>query len=208
MADAFETPWSGVGTGGNVALDFVNTLDWRLRAEPVELLRSYPDLLRWAWSASVLGRREARALRAWSEAHPRPAAAALAEAVRVREAVAALCQARVDGEPLPAAALVGLEEAFRSAWGSRALRPAAGAAAWAWRDAEPAPERPAHAVALEAARLVTSADLERVRQCGDAECGWFFLDTSRNRTRRWCSMKTCGNRNKARRFYRRERRGR
>jgi predicted RNA-binding Zn ribbon-like protein len=174
----------------------------------VELLRTYADLLRWARSANVLERSEARALRDWAEAHPRRAATALAEAVAIREAIAALCQARVDGRPLPAAALGRLEEAWRSAGEARVLRPAAGGAVWAWRDDGPAPGRPAQAVALEAARLVTSADLDRVRQCGDAECGWFFLDTSRNRTRRWCSMESCGNRNKARRFYRRAAAGR
>jgi predicted RNA-binding Zn ribbon-like protein len=64
--------------------------------------------------------------------------------------------------------------------------------------------RPAWAAALEAARILTSPEESaRVRQCADDECGWFFLDTSRNRTRRWCSMKVCGNRNKVRRFYER-----
>jgi len=36
-------------------------------------------------------------------------------------------------------------------------------------------------------------------------CGWLFLDETRNRSRRWCSMKDCGNRAKARRHYRRRR---
>jgi predicted RNA-binding Zn ribbon-like protein len=39
-----------------------------------------------------------------------------------------------------------------------------------------------------------------VRLCADASCAWLFLDTTRNRTRRWCDMKECGNRNKVRRF--------
>ena len=61
------------------------------------------------------------------------------------------------------------------------------------------------AVALDAARILTSAERERVQSCGDPECGWFFLDTSRNHSRRWCNMQSCGNRNKVRRFYRRQR---
>ena len=36
--------------------------------------------------------------------------------------------------------------------------------------------------------------------CADDTCGWLFLDTTRNRTRRWCVMKECGNRSKVRRF--------
>jgi len=41
------------------------------------------------------------------------------------------------------------------------------------------------------------AGVEGVRE---RECRWLFLDTSKNHTRRWCDMKVCGNRIKARRF--------
>jgi predicted RNA-binding Zn ribbon-like protein len=61
-------------------------------------------------------------------------------------------------------------------------------------------------VADNAALILTSPERERLSQCRDAECGWFFLDTSKNRSRRWCTMEGCGNRNKARTFYRRARR--
>jgi predicted RNA-binding Zn ribbon-like protein len=71
---------------------------------------------------------------------------------------------------------------------------------WSWRTPA-APRQAAWVAALDAADLLTSGDLARVRQCGDAECGWLFFDTSRNGSRRWCSMDACGNRNKARRFY-------
>ena len=62
-------------------------------------------------------------------------------------------------------------------------------------------------VARSAAELLTSGDLGRVRGCASEECGWVFLDTTRNRSRRWCDMKECGNREKARRFYQRSREG-
>jgi predicted RNA-binding Zn ribbon-like protein len=203
MKDPFEKAWHGIGVGGSTALDFVNTLDWRLRERPVELLKTFPDLLRWGRSAGVLGPGEARRLRRWSLADPRTAGRALARAAEVREAIAALFQAMVGGRDLPPGPLARLEAACRAAGGARSLRAGDGGAAWAWRDASPEPDRPAWAAALDAARILTSAERALLRQCGDAECGWFFLDTSRNRTRRWCSMLACGNRNKARRFYRR-----
>jgi len=49
--------------------------------------------------------------------------------------------------------------------------------------------------------------LGRVRECDGAACTWLFLDQSRNRSRRWCSMESCGNRAKARRHYHRQRAG-
>jgi predicted RNA-binding Zn ribbon-like protein len=55
-------------------------------------------------------------------------------------------------------------------------------------------------VVRAASDLLTSDALARVRQCAEGSCAWLFLDTTRNRTRRWCDMKACGNRNKVRRF--------
>lgn len=206
MIDPFEGPWHGIGAGGSAAADFANTLDWRLRQRPVELLRDYADLLRFARSAGFLTVPGARGLRRWAEKHPRAARAALAEAVEVREAIAAIFQALVVAKPIPGRPLARLESACREASAARALRARDGAAEWVWREPQPEPARPTWAAALETARILTSPEASaRVRQCADAECGWFFLDTSRNRTRRWCSMKACGNRNKVRRFYERRR---
>jgi predicted RNA-binding Zn ribbon-like protein len=56
-------------------------------------------------------------------------------------------------------------------------------------------------VARSAADLLTSQEQSRVRECAASDCGWLFLDLSRNRSRRWCDMETCGNRTKARRHY-------
>jgi predicted RNA-binding Zn ribbon-like protein len=64
-----------------------------------------------------------------------------------------------------------------------------------------------HAVTWEAARLLVSEDRTRLKHCAARDCGWVFLDASRNHRRRWCDMKVCGNNEKARRFYRRHRTG-
>src|SRR5262249_59673789 len=58
-------------------------------------------------------------------------------------------------------------------------------------------------VADAAARLLAGGDLERLKDCPG--CGWFFLDRSKNGSRRWCSMAMCGGSAKARRYYRRRR---
>jgi predicted RNA-binding Zn ribbon-like protein len=203
LPDAFDKPWSGMGIGGSLALDFANTVDWRLRENPTDSLRDYSDLLRWSRTAGILTPVEARRLRTASRTRPAEAARAMADAVQVREAIAALFQAVTRGDALPQAPLKRLDEACRQAAAARTLKPAGAEAAWTWRpDASPA-HRTAWAVALDGARLLTSPARERVRECGDAACGWLFLDTSRNRSRRWCTMEGCGNRNKARSFYRR-----
>jgi predicted RNA-binding Zn ribbon-like protein len=203
VAQPFKTRWSGVGTGGTLALDFVNTLDWRGRPVPVELLHEYADLLRWGWSAGAIDPGETQALLEWSARHPRVAQRVLESAIETREAMASAFQAVARGHAVPPAPLARIESACREAWAARVLEPSGGAAGWTWRQGPPVPERPFWAAALDAERLLTAGETRRVRECGDSQCAWLFLDISRNRSRRWCSMEGCGNRNKARRYQQR-----
>ena len=45
---------------------------------------------------------------------------------------------------------------------------------------------------------------ERLKCCYLASCGWSYYDSTRSRTRRWCSMQTCGSRSKSRAYYKRK----
>jgi predicted RNA-binding Zn ribbon-like protein len=58
-------------------------------------------------------------------------------------------------------------------------------------------------VLQSAAELLTSDEIHQVRECNSDRCTWLFVDRSRTHRRRWCDMKTCGNRAKARRHYQR-----
>lgn len=205
LSGPFESPWAGVETAGSAALSFANTLDWRLRPKPVELLRDYEDLLRWARTEGGLAPAEARALQRSAVSHPRVATRTLRKGQALREAMAELWTAAASRGTLPPGALDVVGNLAAEARARQTLRAVGSRVAWQWRAPEPELERPIWFAALAASRLLITPELGRVRQCGDAECGWFFLDTTKNRSRRWCSMEACGNRNKARRFYRRSR---
>jgi predicted RNA-binding Zn ribbon-like protein len=75
---------------------------------------------------------------------------------------------------------------------------------WTWQNVSPG-DQIQGALLLDAAALLTDPILSRLRCCEAENCGWLFLDQSRNHMRRWCDMKDCGNRSKARRFYQRSR---
>ena len=67
--------------------------------------------------------------------------------------------------------------------------------------------QPAQLLALlahTAAQFVTDVDFRYVKYCDNAACIRYFLDTSRNHSRRWCSMEGCGNRHKASAHYARK----
>jgi predicted RNA-binding Zn ribbon-like protein len=74
---------------------------------------------------------------------------------------------------------------------------------WAWAISRPTLSQLPAAIAVAAWRLFQFEDLTRLRECADDACGWLFLDRSKNASRRWCSARDCGNRDRARRHYHR-----
>ncbi len=79
---------------------------------------------------------------------------------------------------------------------------------WDWQDdPEPALDRVLWPIIRSAAQLLIADELSRLKLCDADDCGWLFVDGSRNRSRRWCDMSDCGNRAKARRYRERQREG-
>lgn len=190
-------------TGGDLALDFANTLARRFMPEPREDLREYGDLVEWGTLAGAIAPAEGHALRSLADRNPRGARAALAKARAVREAVFEAFDAVAGGRPVAPGPLARVNEALAEALGRLRLRP--GGDGWTW--AGPLDlDRVVWPVARAAAQLLTGPDRPLVRECGASDCAWLFLDRSRNGTRRWCDMAVCGNREKARRFQARSRR--
>ncbi len=202
MAEA----WTFDLSGARLCLDFANTLESRRGAEPRERLTVYGDLVGWAGQAGLIGKDEAEALRAVAAKRPQEAERALATARRLREATFAIFSSVADGEPAPEAALAALNAALPDALSALRLNPAGQAFEWSWSLEERGLERILPPVVRDAAELLTSVELTRVRECESDTCAWLFLDQSRNRTRRWCDMGVCGNRAKARRHYARRKR--
>jgi predicted RNA-binding Zn ribbon-like protein len=61
------------------------------------------------------------------------------------------------------------------------------------------------AVLASAAQAMLEGTWQRLKACPGRNCGWVFYDHSKNQSARWCSMKVCGDREKARAYYRRQR---
>jgi predicted RNA-binding Zn ribbon-like protein len=199
--------------GGHPSLDLVNTLDNRFREDgPVELLGNYADLLRFAQQLKLLSVRHASVLAGAANdgAAGRGAAMRALESVRkLREATAAALYRAVDGR-VPTAAVTGTLERYfhdasrhrRLSWNRSTKRsPAPPGAGWVWARSETDLALPVWMLAQAGSELMTSPALDLLRACGSETCRWVFLDTSKNHTRRWCDMKICGNRMKARRFH-------
>jgi predicted RNA-binding Zn ribbon-like protein len=174
--------------GGVACLDFANTLDGRATQHPREYLHTYADLLRWAGHAELLDAATARRL---ATTAPVAAEAALRTALALREAIFRVFAAVGRGGQATAADLVVVQRRYAAAMA--AARLASDGAGFGWQFSGDDPDRAWWPVAVSAAGLLTTGPLERVKVCAaEAGCIGLFLDTSKNRSRRWCSMDTCG----------------
>ena len=190
---------------GRLCLDFTNTVRARPISERVESINKYDDLLDWSRQATILTPAEAGALAQQAHRRARQAAEALARAIALREAIHGLFSARAAGLPVPPADLRTLNQAIGRAMSHAGLMPSSGRFEWSWPDAPLDLDRVSWWVARSAAELLTAPDLTFVRECAGYDCGWLFMDTTKNRSRRWCNMSRCGNRAKGRRHYERRR---
>lgn len=191
--------------GGRLSLDFVNTVDWRTGDHPEECLTSYADLVAWSEHAGALTHRQAQRLLTEAARRPAEAQAVLERAVRLREATYHMFLAISRGRSQSAADLAAFNAELSSLLARSKVIQTGEGFAWQWTAAEDALDRMLSPVMRDALDLLTSEELHRVGECPGDGCGWLFLDTSRNRSRRWCAMEDCGNRAKARRHYQRTR---
>jgi predicted RNA-binding Zn ribbon-like protein len=192
-------------SGGHLALDFANSVSRRDSPDKaIEHLNGYSDLVSFARQSGVLSSSQAESLEREAQAHSRAAAQQLRAAVALREATFRTFLSLVNRKSPSSQDVELIDEAARDALAHRRIVREDGNYRWEWPDASNL-ERIVWPIAHSAADLLTSPELKKVRECQASNCYWLFLDSSRNRSRRWCTMSACGNREKARRHYRRQR---
>lgn len=188
------------------ALSFANTLDNRSDDEArEESLVDYADLVAFAIQTEQVDEAEARVLRGLALQRAGEAQAVLRRAIAAREAIFRLFSAVAARREPDDADLAILNSELSSAMAQSRLVAGDQGVEWVWRSDPAALDRPLWPVVRSAAELLTSEDIDRVRECAAHDCSWLFLDESRNRSRRWCNMQTCGNRAKVDRFRARRR---
>ena len=189
---------------GVLCLDFVNTVDPRHESGRREYLGDYAALVAWGVHAGAIETSQGERLREAAMVQPAEAGRVLSRAIGLREALYRLfsqagSRRRPAGDDLGVlqAEVTGALAHFRVAWSPAGF-------GWEWDQASSGLDRVLWPVAWSAAELLVRGPLERIRECpGQDTCGWLFLDLSKNASRRWCDMRVCGNRAKARRHYER-----
>jgi predicted RNA-binding Zn ribbon-like protein len=186
--------------GGTLCLDFANTVNSRVNTEHDYLLR-YADLAGWANKVGLLSPAQADRLQKRAKQNPDEAEKALASALRIREVIYRLfsqaakaaepSKTEMDtfvslyGESISHGQILKQGDRFTTTW---KVDEAFDALLWP--------------IVHSAGELLLSNQLGHVKEC--PSCGWLFLDISKNQSRRWCSMNTCGARDKMRRYHKKK----
>lgn len=189
-------------TGGALCLDFANTMpDQKAPETRAEKLLTYADLLSWGVQTGEITATDARKLMSAANHSPAKAAAALRRARELRQLIYTIFSALARRNTPATRDLDLLNRYWQSASVHGSVTHVHGKFEKVWVMDEDELDRPLWPVVVSAAELLTSEDLALARECDSDRCSWLFLDTSRNKSRRWCDMKTCGNREKAKRHY-------
>jgi len=187
--------------GGAPCLDFANTIN--SRRQPVhDYLQTYSDLVEWAAKTGLLSAVKRNQLLRLAGGDSKNAERALRKALRIRELLYQLFSKNARRSKPKQEEIEAFVESYAEAISHSSFVRQTDQFAIDW-PMERSLDAALWPILYSAGQLLLSKELAHVKECPN--CGWLFLDTSKNQSRRWCSMNTCGTRDKMRRYLRRTR---
>ncbi len=191
--------------GGQLCLDFVNTLGGLRGGVTREQLPSYDDLVVWSQQAGCISEDNAHSLLLKADAHLDEAAAVLKRAYTFREALYHIfAVVAVGSQPTGADLSVLNAELGKAMAGGRIIVKSDGFG-WEWPSDHHRLDQMFGPIARSAAHLLTAPERSLLRECASPTCSWLFVDQTKNHRRCWCTMTGCGNVAKVRRHRQRQR---
>jgi len=184
--------------GGNLSLNFVNTVEYRNEEYAVDFLHHYLDLITWAQFADGVGDSQKDMLLGLSQEKGKEAKQIFTEAIQLRDAMYEYIIYLINQEKVRPAGMQIINQWISRAFSNLELRLVDRDYVLDWNTDNFGLESVLWPITKSFVDLVTSKNAKRIKQCSN--CGWVFVDNSKNSSRRWCSMEICGNRVKARRF--------
>jgi len=183
--------------GGALCLDFANTINSRREPEHDYLL-TYSDLLDWAGKVEILSGQQVKSLKQRETQDAKKAEKALEKGRTARELIYQIFSASANKSKLKEDDLTAMTHLYEEAIANGQHLKVDNHYEIAWKPDETF-DALLWQIISSAENLLLSEELSRVKECPN--CGWLFLDTSKNQSRRWCSMNTCGARDKMRRYH-------
>lgn len=186
--------------GGNLSIDFANHM---LRLDHYSTAGDqFTIVLTWMEQAGLISNEQVQRYFFLNDNEPELVRMFLQNVIRLRVTVYNIFLALTQGKSPRQEDLGVLNEYVKDCYGHLTIADSTKGFVWQWVEERTVDDclRP---IVRSAAELLTSELLSRVRLCPGEHCGWLFLDTTKNRSRKWCDMKDCGNVVKARNYRKR-----
>jgi predicted RNA-binding Zn ribbon-like protein len=190
--------------GHHLCLDFMNTLVAD-GGQLVELLPTFADFVAWASAATLVTAQEAQWIVAQWSGQPE-AAVVLQQALQFRATIQTMLKTNLSGQATPAVVVDAINIWLGQQSGYTEVIRVGEQFTKRYHTTIHTPRQLLAPIAHSAADLLCYADWALVRKCENPACVLYFYDTSKNHSRRWCSMSLCGNRAKAAAHYLRKKR--
>ena len=181
--------------GNNVALDFVNTVEYRDTPKAYEWITTYIDALGWAERVGILSPETADRLSA--KGQKKDSSDWYNQIIEQRRILHRVFSTIIKQKQKNPSVMNDLNVILQAARKRAVLDINGSGFSWHFPDIEEDPTGFLQPVVNSAANFLVESDMKRLKRCSDPDCGWLFYDTSKNRSRRWCSMKGCGKRGPA-----------
>ncbi len=188
--------------GNHLALDFINTVDNRGSPKEYDWLTTYGDAIVWAEQLKIIQPKATKKL--FEDTHHHKTVIYHHQIIETRENLRQIFEAVINDTIPHNQTWKHFNEMLQWSMRNSAVKPNNEGYTWYFPHIEDDPIGFLQPILKDAADLLITGDLSRVKRCADEICGWFFLDLSKNKSRRWCSMKDCGNRTKVKRHYERK----
>jgi len=188
---------------GELCLDFVNTVDWRYNiTRKKETLKDFSALVSWSKQGGILEEKTTQVLFKKALEQPNKAEQVYEKTIELRELLYRIFSSMATTGQASNHDLSIFNKYLADSMGkSCCLIPSNNGFVWSFCSGTDSMDLFLDPIIKSAADLLVSPHLKRIKKCADDACGWLFMDMSRNNSRRWCSMKNCGNRAKAHRHY-------
>jgi len=187
--------------GNYLCLDFINT-EMVVGGQPTDCLSGFDSLMAWLVQSRTLNAQQAEhILKSWQTS--REAATIFQDAVKLRANLREMAERLVKGKTVPQSTVTTINQWLARQTGHAELKRARGGFEKCFQAEFREPAQLLWPVAESASDLLCYADLTLVKKCENTACVLFFYDTTKNHSRRWCSMSACGNRMKAAAHYQR-----
>ena len=184
--------------GAQPSLDLINTLAWPGTDREHDWLEPVSNITSWAAEIDLIGHETRRRLELDIERGSVGTEIDRARVRHIRETLRSALAPLARGEAVPADAIEALNRLLGTVCARRRIDPETGR--WSWGTPTTLEEVMAPVI-WNAGEVLTGIDPSRLGRC--PSCDWLFHDTTRNRSRRWCDMADCGSRDKALRYYHR-----